>query len=271
MNKTIDTYSTTKQILLSAQLPEQTRTYKPITHGQLIDLTMEGIHKAGFALDRETYSSAREGNIANGKFTIKNVADNEMQLQIGWQNSYDKSLTLKFAIGTSIFICQNGCVHGDFGAFKKKHQGTIQDFTPQAISEYIKSAGDTFKTMQDEREAMKQVELTKRIKAELIGRMLIEETFITSTQMNIIARELQAPTHDYNSPDSLWELYNYTTFSMKEVHPSNWMDGHMKAHKFFVTESGVITSQSAPIFTLHDEEDEMFRQMELQFEDAIVN
>ena len=44
------------------------------------------------------YSSAREGKVANGKFTIKNVADSEMQLQIGWQNSYDRSMSLKFAI-----------------------------------------------------------------------------------------------------------------------------------------------------------------------------
>ena len=272
MNNIINTYTSTKQILLSTELPAQTRTYKPITHGQLIDLTMEGIHQAGFTLDKETYSSARDGNIANGKFTIKNVADSEMQLQIGWQNSYDKSLTLKFAIGTSIFICQNGCVHGDFGAFKKKHQGVIQDFTPRAISEYIKSAGETFTIMQQEREAMKQIEITKRIKAELIGRMLIEETFITSTQMNIISRELQAPTHDYGAPDSLWELYNYTTFSMKEIHPSNWMDGHMKAHKFFVNESGIFITKTSPNIILQEtEEEEMFRQMELQFENSIVN
>ena len=35
-----------------------------------------------------------------------------------------------------------------------------------------------------------------------------------------MARELEAPTHDYGAPDSLWELYNYTTFAMKESHPS---------------------------------------------------
>jgi len=28
-------------------------------------------------------------------------------------------------------------------------------------------------------------------------------------------------------------LYNYTTFAMKETHPSQWMESHIKAHKFF--------------------------------------
>ena len=163
-----------------------------------------------------------------------------MQLEVGWQNSYDKSLTLKFAIGTRILICQNGSVSGDYGAFKKKHVGEIQTFTPTAITQYIKSAGDAFQRMQKEREAMKQIEITKRTKAELIGRMIIEEGFIQSTQLNIINGELSNPTHDYGAPDSMWELYNFATFAMKETHPSLWMKNHINAHKFFVTESGIL-------------------------------
>jgi hypothetical protein len=236
------TYNTTRDLLLRAEIPQQTRTYKPVSHGELIDLTLNSINNAGFKLDKELYSSARNGNIANGRFTISDVADSEMQLQIGWQNSYDKSLTLKFAIGTRIFICQNGCVSGDYGAFKKKHVGEIQTFTPGAITEYIKAAGDAFKRMQEERDAMKQIELTKRVKAELIGRMIIEEGFIQSTQLNIINGELSSPTHNYGAPGSLWELYNFTTFAMKEIHPTLWMNNHIKAHEFFVNESGVLVS-----------------------------
>jgi hypothetical protein len=218
---------------MNTPVPVQTRTYKPVSHSSLIDLTLNSIEKAGFILDKETYSSAVDGQIANGRFSISNVADSEMQLQIGWQNSYNKQLTLKFAIGTRILVCSNGCVSGDFGAFKKKHVGEIQTFTPSAIVDYIAQAGEAFTLMQKQREDMKQVQITKRIKAELIGRMMLEEQFITSTQLNIISRELKAPTHDYNAKDSLWELYNYTTFAMKESHPAQWMESHIKAHKFF--------------------------------------
>ena len=237
----MENFNTTKELMMNTPVPVQTRTYKPVSHSQLIDLTLNSIEKAGFTLDKETYSAAADGQVANGRFSISNVADSEMQLQIGWQNSYNKQLTLKFAIGTRIFICQNGCVSGDFGTFKKKHVGEIQSFTPQAITDYIKSAGETFTIMQKQRDEMKQVEITKRVKAELIGRMILEEQFITSTQLNIMSRELKAPTHDYGAPDSLWELYNYTTFAMKQSHPANWMDSHIKAHRFFVNETGTIS------------------------------
>ena len=238
----MDNFNTTKELIMNTPVPVQTRTYKPVSHSQLIDLTLNSIDKAGFKLDKETYSSAVDGQVANGRFSISNVADSEMQLQIGWQNSYNKQLTLKFAIGTRILVCSNGCVSGDFGAFKRKHVGEIQSFTPGAIIDYIAQAGEAFTLMQQQREAMKQIEITKRTKAELVGRMMLEEQFITSTQLNIISRELKAPTHDYNAKDSLWELYNYTTFAMKESHPAQWMESHIKAHKFFNEYSEIATA-----------------------------
>ena len=38
----------TKELLLSTPLPQETNTYKPISHEQLIDLTLTGIEKSGF-------------------------------------------------------------------------------------------------------------------------------------------------------------------------------------------------------------------------------
>ena len=236
------TYNSTKDVLINAQVPQQTRTYKPITHQQLIDLTLESIQQAGFALDKELYSSTIDGQVANGNFTISNVTDKEMQLQIGWQNSYNKTLSLKFAIGARIFICQNGSVHGDMGSFRKKHMGTVQEFTPAAITEYIKQAGDTFQIMQTERERMKQIEVSRRTQAELIGRLLLEEKLISTMQVNQIAAELANPTYDYGAPGSMWELYQFTTQTMRETHPRFWINDHMSAHSFFVNEAGIMVT-----------------------------
>ena len=255
-------YSVTQGFLESISLPEQSNTYKPVSHSELIDLTLSGISKAGFVLDTQEYASGVDGAIANGKYTIKNVADGEMQLQVGWQNSYDKSLSLKFAIGTSIFICTNGCVAGDFGSFKRKHTGDVQTIAPSTISEYIMQAGDAFITMQQQREMMKNIEITKRTAAELIGRLFLEESFITSTQLNIISREMQSPTFDYNASGSLWELYNHVTHSLKNSHPANWMSAHINAHKFFADNSGGITSPKRN-FTANIEVVSPFTQLEI--------
>lgn len=237
-------YDTTKELVLSTPLPKQTRTYKPISHEQLVDLTLNSIQGAGFQLDKELYTWGNSGNIATGRYTINNVTDNEMQLQIGWQNSYDKSLSLKFAIGTRIFICSNGCVSGDYGAFRKKHVGTVQEFTPTAITEYIKQAGEGFSRIQKERDSMKQIEANKRVCAELVGRLFLEEKIINSFQLNIIAKEMEAPSFDYNCSGSMWELYNHVTHSLKESSPRSNMSDHIKVHSFFVNTLGVLVPTS---------------------------
>ena len=236
----METYNTTKQLLINTALPETTRTYKCVEHERVMDLTLNAIDKAGFILDAETYTAASGGLIATGKYTIKNIADDEMQLQIAWLNSYNKKKSLTYGIGNQVFICQNGSISADMGYFKKKHQGEIQEFTPIATTEYIKRAEDTFVTMQKEREEMKQIEVSRRICAELLGRAVIEEEFITTTQLNIIKNELYSPTYDYGCPGSIYELYQFTTFALKGIHPSLWMKNHIGAHTFFTKEANII-------------------------------
>lgn len=249
----MEAYNTTKQLLLAAEVPQSSRTYKAISHEQLIDLTLNSIVGAGFKLESELYNSAREGNVANGRYIISDVADSEMKLQIGWQNSYDKSLSAKFALGVQIIICSNGCVRGDFGTFKKKHQGSIQEFVPSAITEYIKQSGEVFAKMQTEREEMKKIEISRKTKAELLGRLFADDKIITSTQLGIIAREIEAPTFQYSDAESMWSMYNYATFAAKEVHPTFWMQQHMNLHKFFVNEAGILV-ENRPTITVPENE-----------------
>jgi len=185
--------------------------------------------------------------------------DSEMQIQIGWQNSYNRQVSLKFAIGVNIMICSNGVVSGDMGTFKKAHKGSIQEFTPSAITEYIKSAGDAFKEMQIQRELMKQVEITKRQQGELLGRMVVEDQIISTMQLNIIRKEIIKPSYDYGVEGTLWDLYQHTTHSMKELHPATWMNDHMSAHDFFVNAQGELVASQRPAIISVPE----YRQLEL--------
>lgn len=256
----IKTYKIEKANLINVAKPEQTRWYKPIEHERLMDLTLNGIVSAGFQLDKEEYSASQGGLIANGKYTIRNIADSEMQIQIGWQNSYNKKISLKWAIGTRIFICQNGCVSGNYGHFKRKHVGDVQEFTPRYITEYIKTSEEVFTQMQKDRDIMKNVEIDRHIAAQLLGEMYFEHDFIQSTQLNIIKRELDAPTYDYGSTGSMWELYNFCTFSMKDIHPTLWMDSHIDAHSFFTSQAGIIQS---PTQIIIPEPESPFVQLDL--------
>jgi hypothetical protein len=229
----------TKEFLKGIAVPQATSYYKPVAHSQLMDLTLESIDKCGFILKSETYNQIAGGAKANGKYHLSYGNDPDMSIMIAWQNSYNKTLSLKFAIGGYVFICENGMVRGDLGHFKSKHQGEIQTMTPKILTEYISQAGETFEKMLIEKKKMQEIEVTKKTTAELLGRMYIEEGIITSTQLNIIKNELKTPTFNYGHPDSLWELYNYTTFSLKSANPTFWLQQQIDNHQFFTQEYGI--------------------------------
>jgi len=220
-------------------LPAQTSYYKPVGHGQLMDITMESIDRCGFQLRSEHYTHAAGGAKANGKYHLDFGNDPDMSIMIAWQNSYNKQLSLKFAIGGYVFICENGMVRGDLGTFRSKHMGEIQTVTPKLLSEYISQAGETFEKMIIEKKRMQEIEVTKKTTAELLGRMYIEEGIITSTQLNIIKSELTKPTFDYGHKDSLWELYNHTTYALRSASPTHWLQQQIDNHSFFTQEYGI--------------------------------
>ena len=230
---------TTKQFLLDVPMGKSTRTWKPVSHGELINTTLESIDRCGFNLCNEVYRQSSEGLKANGIFHLNYGNDPDMSLMVGFQNSYDKTLSLKISVGGVIFICQNLVVRGDVGTFIGKHVGEIQTISPKLLSEYICAAGDTFEDMVKEKNRMKEIEITKRTTSELLGRMFVEESLITSTQLNIIKREIENPTFDYGCDDSVYQTYNFVTFSLKSCQPQDYFKSHINVHQFFKKEFAI--------------------------------
>ncbi len=241
----MENYNTTKEALIATPLPVQTRTYKPVSHAELIDLSLGGIQKAGLTLEEEHYRSSKQGQIAMGRYTIGGMDDPTMKLQISWQNSYDKTLRLTFAVGAIVLVCGNGMVSSrSINCFRKKHMGEIQTFAPQTITEYINNASEFFHGIQMDRDEMQKVLISPTAAAELLGRLYFEEDVLESTQLGIIRKEMIHPSFDYGYPGTLWELYQHVTYAIGGIHPTRWMRDHIKAHEFFMNE---IERQTPPM------------------------
>jgi len=222
----------TKEELILVPLPLASRTYKPVAHKQLIDLTYEGLDKSGFTIKKEQCLGNSNGQIMTAYFDLDWTEDPEMGVRVAFQNSYNKKVTVKFAIGGSVFVCENGCIRGDAGAFKRKHTGDVQTFAPSKIQEYLKGVGDNFNKLVLDKERMKLIEMTKKTTAQLIGDLYLNEDLIQETQVAIIKKELEFPTHDYKASGSLWEVYNDVTFSLKGIHASKYIDTHTNLHSY---------------------------------------
>ena len=228
-----------KEYLLQVPVPDETATYKPVSHGELIRVTLESIENCGFELVKEVYTYRKEGLVANGKYLLKYGSDPDMSLMIAWQNSYDKSLSLKFAVGCWVYICENGCVSGDMGAFRSKHVGDVQTVSPALLREYICKAGSQFDTMVVQKEAMKQIQITAKERASLLGVLYIDKKLITSTQLNQIKEIIEHPVYEYGAPGTVWEIYNYITEALKNISPQYWLSAQVNIHKFIISEYNI--------------------------------
>jgi hypothetical protein len=59
-------------------------------------------------------------------------------------------------------------------------------------------------------------------------------------QLNQIRTELEKPSFEYKvDSDSAWALYNHITLSLKDSHPSTWMDDQTAVHEVFANMLGL--------------------------------
>lgn len=237
-------HSSEEQIIAVA-LPNHGGKYAVIPHKTIIDKVNEEFKKHGFTVNTSTYKSTVTGNIANGIYHLNYGTDKDMALMFAWSNSYDKTQKFKCAVGASVFVCGNGMISGDMGAASRKHMGAeAQNDAFEFIEDQIKDAKTHYDNLVRHKEMLKKIIITKTTQAAIVGRMFIDDEILTLTQMGVVQRELNKPSHNYGGdPNSAWSLYNHLTFALKESHPTTYLDDHSKLHQFFVDEYGLLQTQ----------------------------
>jgi hypothetical protein len=222
------------QEIYSVPVPESTKTYKSVSHKQLVETVKEVCDRMNLNIFDERYMTKSNGEILTGYFNISTIADSEMSLRVGFQNSYNKKVTLKVAVGANILVCTNSMVRGEVLAYKRRHSGDIREVTPAKIEEALCCVEHDFQTLVNHRNQMKQIEVNPKIVNELIGDLYIREGIIKETQLSIIKNEIIKPSYDYNASNSLWETYNHITHSLKGIHAANFIDVHGQLHEYMV-------------------------------------
>ena len=244
----------TKNELLTFPVPESTLSYCPISNHEIIDTTLEQFDKNGFQVKQEFYKCDGSKNKFVGGFIVSG-GDKEADLMFGFKNSYDRSMSAAFAIGANIIVCSNSVVTGEVSLIRR-HTGKANFDLTKGISEGIKRLGDNFLNLQEQLQRMKEIEVSKRISASLIGRLFLEEEVITAHQLGVLKREYFAESFDYGVTGTLFNLYQDVTHSLKSSHPRDFLNNHISAHKFFTTEAGLILpSHNRELFELEEELD----------------
>jgi hypothetical protein len=239
----VKTSFVTEQYIRNAVLPNHGKRYTVIPHGYIIDETRKELANAGFQINQELYKTSLDGQVAQGVYHLNYGNDPDMGLMFAWSNSYNKQMKFKCAVGAQVFICMNGVVSGDLGSYNRKHTGSALNDVTISLSNQISRAKEYYDNLVADKEMLKQVNLTSSEAGSVVGKLFIDQEILTLTQVGMIKREMDAPTHQYNAaPNSAWTLYNHITLALKDSHPMTYLSDHQKLHNFFVNEFGQLKS-----------------------------
>lgn len=224
------TSNRTKVVLASA--PEETTTYKVVTHESIINSVLEFCDKKNVKIFSESYLTNKAANQVVGKYTLS-LGPDDVHCQIAFKNSYDKTMSLGFAAGAEVFICSNGVVRGEV-SYKKKHVGTI-------VQELNDNLNNTYDLLEQELEAIitdftrfKSIDLSDARIQQLVGRMFLEDEVINTEQIQALKHEMYHSQHFPNR--TAYDLYNWTNHALKSAHPTNYLQKHIALHQLFNNE-----------------------------------
>lgn len=219
----------TEAELRAVPVPAKTDSYSPVPHGEIIDQVKEQLYAKNIPTKSWSFKTNSKGTQVIG--LVDTAGHKEFDFRIAFRNSYDKSMSVAFVAGASVMICSNGMIVGDV-EFIRKHTGSVLQELKSKIQITAQQQYETMKKVEAQSNRMKSIMLDKTATAELCGRFFMEQDIINSTQLNIIKKELDNPSYQEFSNNSLWSLYNHTTHALKESHPLNYMDSHKKLHEF---------------------------------------
>jgi len=231
-----------KRIALNAPIPARTSTYSPVTHAEILEAIRANAQTNNLNILRERTYTNRFGTRVTGFFDVEDGTDfgnvHGLKMMFGWRNSYDKSMSVAFVAGGSVWICGNGLISGDLMAFKRKHTGTVASELNEKIQVGVDRMRSDFARLNLEVDVMKAYALTPRQKAEILGVMYFERNLVTPTQLSIVKNELTNSEHF--KEDNAWSLYNNVTESLKKSHPIDIIQDHIKLHGFMKEVTGIV-------------------------------
>jgi len=229
-----------KSELINAALPTATKTYTVISHEYIIDTINDALTANGFTVKEEEYRCTLDAKVAHGVFMINYDDDPDLGLMYTFSNSYDKSLKFKAAIGAYSLV--NGSyIVSETDNWKRKHTGKSDLETEELINEHIQNVHQYFDQLKEDKESMRNIDITRETFSGLIGELYMND-FLGTDQLSVIHKEDKVPTHNHvDDKYNLWTCYLQITNALRQTHPNKWMQHQCAVHLFFISRFDLAT------------------------------
>lgn len=219
----------TREQLDLIPLPEESDTYKPVSHFELANklLTISEVVLKDYVIVGEHYGLARNGNQMFAYFKFqKEVGD--MALSLAFRNSYDRSMSIGLAVGANVFVCDNLALQGEI-VVMKKHTKNVWLTLEQTCIQTLYNSQACFRKITEDAQTMKRRPLDDAEAFRIMG-LLYGRDIVSPRQLTIVKDQWLRPSHTEFEPRTLWSLYNACTEALKSSPPLSIMERHVRLH-----------------------------------------
>lgn len=216
--------------VLKVPVPPKTESYTPISC-QLIFETIDNLSKEfNINLTQEEFLLSSGGRQQRLRFFF---GSGEFVKELVVLNSYDKSIALRAASGTNVFICSNGVMVGDIKIYKR-HVSNVDDQIEDFLRECFQEMEENIDYIRHIKVSYSNFLLDRESISNILGQLFFKLNLLSTTQLNTIKREYEKPSYDYGTdPLSMWTLYQHVTFSMRYETALNYLETRRSIQKYF--------------------------------------
>jgi len=213
------------------KVPEQTETYIPVSHQELVTKIKEaGTKHYNTSPFKTKLEVNHRGQQMFGSMTFHDgsqLSGSGMNRSIGFRNSYDKTLPIGVCGGASVVVCSNLMFTGDIIKMRK-HTQNVEDDLDKLIQKLFDDVDRRYDQSVEDKLTMEQIHFSDTDAGNYLGQLFVNEGVLNGAQLK------KATDEWFNSSAfterTLWSAYNACTEALKTAHPANALEKYTKLH-----------------------------------------
>lgn len=219
----------------SVPTPMATRSYAPVSNGDLISFVRDKTTQHVGTIIGESYGLAKKDNQLFGCFSVRPhglAEDGERRMSVGFRNSYDKSLSAAWAFGAHVLVCDNLCFTGSEVTVMRRHTKNVWRDMEHLVDTAMAHAPSAYNRMGNELDALKDVPLEQDAGYQITG-LALGHGVLKPQQASVAIKDWKNPRHEEFSENTAYSLYNCFTEGLKRGRAGTLIDRHVATHAFF--------------------------------------
>ena len=130
------TQEVTRDDVRRIEPPEGTDSWHPISHGFLLDTTIDALGEVGLGVRNERFGLSRQDNRFFGTLDLDSQIADGVSLTLALRNSTDKSMSAGIVLGQRVFVCDNLALDAEIKVMRRHTARIVQDL-PRMVEKAV--------------------------------------------------------------------------------------------------------------------------------------